>query len=109
MNATGPSALSAETDRGFDEPWQAYAWVMAHDLCASGMFSPNEWSTALGTKLRARGGEGNTAYYEAVLDALEMLLAEKGAASPGELAKLKKAWRQAYETTPHGKPVSLKK
>lgn len=98
-----------EADRGFDEPWQAYAWVIAHDLCARGLFSPGEWSTKLGAKLRARAGEGNLAYYEAVLDALESLLAEKGAASPAELAQLKEAWREAFEHTPHGKPVVLER
>jgi nitrile hydratase beta subunit-like protein len=102
--------LSApEADRGFDEPWQAYAWVIAHDLCARGFFSPGEWSTALGAKLRARGGAGNLAYYEAVLDALEALLAEKSAVSANELAQLKDDWRAAYEHTPHGKPVVLQR
>jgi hypothetical protein len=94
-------------DRGFDEPWQAYAWVIAHDLCARGLFSPTEWSAILGAKLRARSGAGNLAYYEAVLDALETLLAEKGAASSAELVQLKEDWREAYEHTPHGKPVLL--
>lgn len=98
-----------EADRGFDEPWQAYAWVIAHDLCARGLFSPGEWSAMLGAKLRARGGEGNVAYHEAVLDALESLLAEKGAASAAELAQLREGWREAYEHTPHGKPVVLKR
>src|SRR5215472_1525826 len=77
-----------DQDKGFDEPWQAHAWVIGRDLCARGVFSPGEWSAALGAKLRARGGDGNLAYYEAVLDALESLLAEKGAASSSELAQL---------------------
>ena len=98
-----------ETDRGFDEPWQAYAWVVAHELCARGLFSPSEWSATLGSKLRARGGEGNLAYYEAVLDALETLLVDKGAVSTAELAQLKDDWREAYEHTPHGKPVLLQR
>ncbi len=96
-----------EADQGFDEPWQAYAWAIAHDLCARGLFSPSEWSAMLGAKLCERGGEGNLAYYEAVLDALETLLAEKDAVSPAKLAQLKDAWREAYEHTPHGKPVVL--
>ena len=98
-----------DRDRGFDEPWQAYAWVMARELCARGMFSPGEWSATLGAALRARGGEGNLAYYQAILDALETLLAEKGAASPADLAQLKEDWREAYEHTPHGKPVVLRR
>jgi nitrile hydratase accessory protein len=108
MSASDRDRPSA-SDKGFDEPWQAYAWVMAHQLCASGLFSPTEWSNALGARLRIRGGEGNAAYYEAVLDALEMLLTLKGAASPAELAALKEDWRHAYESTPHGKPVSLRR
>ena len=106
---TSETDREPKPDKGFDEPWQAYAWVIARDLCARGLFSPSEWSAALGAKLRARGGDGNLAYYEAVLDALESLLADKGAALPSELARLKEDWREAYEHTPHGKPVVLKR
>jgi nitrile hydratase accessory protein len=89
---------------GFDEPWQAQAWVIARALERSGLFSPAEWSEALGASIRARGDDQ---YYEAVLETLETLIKRKGAASSVELARMKQAWEEAYETTPHGKPVNL--
>ena len=99
----------AEAGSDFEEPWQAYAWVMARALSDRGLFTLNEWSRRLGAKLRARADDGTSAYYEAVLEALESLIIDKEAASPAELLELKQAWREAYETTPHGKPVELKR
>jgi nitrile hydratase accessory protein len=96
----------AEDTVRFDEPWQAYAWAMARDLCASGLFSPAEWSERLGTA-RLTAGDDNNAYYSAVLDALESLIVEKGAVARTDLAHVKERWHHAYETTPHGKPVVL--
>ena len=91
----------------FDEPWQAQAWVLAHALAAKGLFSLAEWSNALGAAIRAHGADGGAHYYDAVLEALETLIVKKGAATPDDLACMKNAWRRAYETTPHGKPVGL--
>jgi nitrile hydratase accessory protein len=96
-----------EAGSDFEEPWQAYAWVMARTLSDKGLFTLNEWSRRLGAKLRAREDDGTSAYYEAVLEALESLIIDKRAASPAELLELKAAWRKAYENTPHGKPVEL--
>jgi nitrile hydratase accessory protein len=96
-----------EAGSDFEEPWQAYAWVMARALSDKGLFTLNEWSRRLGAKLRAREDDGTTAYYHAVLEALESLIVDKKAATPAELSKLKQAWREAYEHTPHGKPVEL--
>ena len=93
----------------FEEPWQAQAWVLAHALADRGLFSLVEWSDALGAAIRARGADDGAAYYDAVLEALEMLIVQKGAASPADLSHMKEAWREAYEATPHGKPVELKK
>jgi nitrile hydratase accessory protein len=102
--------LSApETGHDFEEPWQAQAWVMARALGENGLFSLNEWSAVLGEKLRARPESGSHAYYLAVLEALEALVVRKQAASEADLAALKEEWREAYETTPHGKPVALRR
>ena len=103
MNAT------SEPGTDFEEPWQAYAWVIARALAADGVYSPIEWSEVLGASLRRRPEEGSFAYYSAVLEALETLVVRKGAASGPELAKLKDDWCEAYETTPHGKPVELRR
>ena len=99
--------MSAPDHVKFDEPWQAQAWVLAHALAGRGLFSLAEWSDALGAAIRTHGAENGTQYYDAVLEALETLIVEKGAASPADLAQMKGAWREAYETTPHGKPVAL--
>ena len=97
-----------DTDRvRFDEPWQAQAWVLAHALAGRGLFSLAEWSDALAAAIKTRGADDGAAYYDAVLEALETLIVQKGAASPADLAQVKEAWREAYETTPHGKPVAL--
>jgi nitrile hydratase accessory protein len=101
--------LSEHDHVKFDEPWQAQAWVLAHALAGRGLFSLAEWSDALGAAIRAHGADDGTAYYDAVLEALETLIVSKGAASPADLAQMKDAWREAYETTPHGKPVELKR
>jgi nitrile hydratase accessory protein len=101
--------LSASDDPvHFDEPWQAHVFVIARALADSGLYSLNEWSQTLGARLRARPQVDGGAYYEAVLEAVEALLISKGAASAEELEKLKQAWEEAYEHTPHGKPVELK-
>ena len=59
-------------------------------------------------RLKARPHDDGSAYYVAWLEALETLVVEKGAASAAALQDFKEAWRTAYETTPHGKPVELK-
>jgi nitrile hydratase accessory protein len=99
----------AEAGSDFEEPWQAYAWVMARALADKGVFTPNEWSRRLGAKLRTREDDSTAAYYEAVLEALESLIVDKNAASPHELFEMKQAWREAYERTPHGRPVELRR
>lgn len=88
----------------FEEPWQAQAWVIARALERAGLFSAAEWSDALGAAIRARDDDR---YYDAVLAALETLIVRKGAVSPAELTRMKQAWHDAYESTPHGKPVDL--
>lgn len=100
--------MSRPDDIGFDEPWQAYAFTIARELAAHGLYSPAQWSERLGAKLRASADTGNNAYYRAVLEALESLIVEAGAASVRELAQTKENWRDAYRSTPHGKPVVLR-
>ena len=102
MNAT------SEPGADFEEPWQACAWVIARALADDSVYSLGEWSEVLGESLHRRPEEGSHAYYVAVLEALETLVVRKGAASTLELAKLRDDWREAYETTPHGKPVELR-
>jgi nitrile hydratase accessory protein len=91
----------------FAEPWQAQAYALAYELHRAGVFTWPEWSRTLGARLDARPQNDGSEYYVAWLEALETLVIEKGAASAATLKGFKEAWRTAYETTPHGKPVEL--
>ena len=95
----------------FDEPWQAQALGLAFTLAERGVFTPAEWSKALGAEHRRLLGDGAPdtpqTYYEAVVAALERLVNENDAASPETIEKRTQAWRSAYLNTPHGKPVLL--
>ena len=88
----------------FEEPWQAQAFALTVDLHARGAFSWGEWSEALGTAIAEAP---DAPYYERWLVALEGLALERGFTQAAELAGREEAWRRAYETTPHGKPVIL--
>ena len=88
----------------FAEPWQAQVFALAVGLSERGLFSWSEWSEALGAEI-ARAPERG--YYESWLEALEALLAAKGAASRDELAAHAAAWREAAEAPPHGRPIEL--
>jgi nitrile hydratase accessory protein len=97
---------------GFDEPWQATALALADTLSRNGLFTPAAWSEALGAALRraeAAGRPDNSeTYYAAVLEALEELLAARGAIPPDMRSARLQAWRQAHLETPHGEPVVLR-
>ena len=96
----------------FDEPWQAQALGLAFSLSERGVFSPAQWSQALGAAHRRilADGAGDTpqTYYQAVVEALEGLLRESGEVSASMLDERARTWRRAYLNTPHGKPVELK-
>jgi nitrile hydratase accessory protein len=95
----------------FDEPWQAQVLALAFALAKADVFTPVQWSDALGAELRraAERGEADdqTTYYAAALAALEGLIAADGRVSPGGLSSRTEQWRRAYLNTPHGKPVKL--
>ena len=101
-----------ESSAPFEEPWQAQVLATALALQDSGAITPSEWSDALGAAIRraqARGDadRGDT-YYLHVVDALETILKEKEFLGAKELIQRKFDWEQAYRSTPHGDPVSLK-
>ena len=52
--------------------------------------------------------DDGTTYYRHVLAALEQLVQDKQIATADLLAARKAAWVEAYEHTPHGKPVELR-
>ena len=96
----------------FREPWEAAAFALAVRLIDTGIVSWPEWAAALGARLQDAESheheiDGDGGYYHHWLAALEDITAAKGLATPGDLAALKQAWRSAYLTTPHGRPVQL--
>ena len=109
-----PSLPLAEDGPLFAEPWQAQAFAMAVRLSAEGHFSWPEWTQYLCAEIASgrdgQGGESDDAiavYYSQWLAALEKLMADKGLASPTELAERKEGWRRAYLNTPHGQAIEL--
>jgi nitrile hydratase accessory protein len=96
----------------FAEPWQAQAFAMTLQLHQRGLFSWPEWAAALSAEIRhaQHGGDadlGDT-YYHHWLAALEALVAAKGVASSAELGRCARAWDQAADRTPHGRPIVLR-
>lgn len=101
----------AEGEPLFAEPWEAQALALAVALQQAGAYTAQEWAEALGAAIRRAQQAGDpddgSTYYRHVLSALEHLVQEKRIASADLLAARKAAWVEAYEHTPHGKPVEL--
>jgi nitrile hydratase accessory protein len=102
----------AEGEPLFAAPWEAEALALAAALQQAGCFTTVEWADALGAAIRRAQAAGDpddgSTYYLHVLDALEHLVQEKQIAGADLLAARKAAWIEAYEHTPHGKPVELR-
>lgn len=96
----------------FEEPWQAQVLAIADALVAKGIIAPALWSEVLGdelTRAHARGEQDSVGtYYLAALRALERMAAETCAIDREAVARRQAEWAEAYEATPHGKPVTLK-
>jgi len=103
----------SEPEVPFQEPWQAQALATALSLQDAGIITAAEWSEALGAAIRRAQDAGDPdrgdTYYLHVVDALETLLGEKRVLPGDEIAARKAAWEDAYNTTPHGDPVELKR
>jgi len=95
----------------FDEPWQAQVLALAFALAKVEVFTPGQWSDALGAELRRAADQGKPddqdTYYNAALTALEGLIAADGRVSADGLSDRADQWRRAYLNTPHGQPVEL--
>lgn len=111
MNNHSDSTLASPSEPAFAEPWQARAFALVMKLSEQGYFSRKEWAAALAHELSCSAAHGvvddGSRYYERWLAALETLAVEKGLTDHLTLGARKKAWREAYEHTPHGKPVEL--
>jgi nitrile hydratase accessory protein len=95
----------------FKEPWEARAFALAVRLHERGLFTWSEWADALAARIEVARAAGDPdlgdTYYVHWLNALETLVAAKGAASREELDRLADAWRLAAARTPHGQPIEL--
>jgi nitrile hydratase accessory protein len=97
----------------FREPWEAQAFGMTLVLHERGHFTWREWTdglTAEITAVKARGEEDDgSRYYLYWLTALEKLVAEKHLVPAEDLARRKQQWDEAARSTPHGRPIELRR
>jgi nitrile hydratase accessory protein len=95
----------------FAEPWQAQAFALAVDLSRAGHFTWPEWAALLGEVLAEAAGSGapddGSLYWVHWQTALERMVLARRLSSADALDARTEAWREAYRTTPHGKPVAL--
>ena len=113
---TVAAAMPLSPEKAFDAPWHAEVFALAVHLNEGGYFDWPEWAGRFGENLAAaktakigvvEGLDGSDDYYEIWLQTLTELMQEKGLVDAKMLASIKAQWREAYLTTPHGKPVHL--
>lgn len=95
----------------FSEQWHAQVIAVVELLIAEGKIDSEEWSQTLGAELDRRvsksAADTDANYYIAFLSALEQILDRSQFAVQAEVDKRESDWREAYLSTPHGKPVTL--
>ena len=95
----------------FREAWEAQAFALALLLQQRGVFTSSEWASMLTEEIKRAQATGDPdtgdTYYRHWLNALERLVAEKGVADAGTLARYRDAWDHAADRTPHGKPIEV--
>jgi nitrile hydratase accessory protein len=95
----------------FAEPWEAHAFSLAVKLSELGHFTWSEWAATLADELKTSAERGEpddgSRYYHHWLAALERLVIEKGLTDRARLDARKEDWIEAYQHTPHGRPVEL--
>jgi nitrile hydratase accessory protein len=103
----------AAGDPVFREPWEAQAFAMTLALYDKGLFTWNEWATALAREIERAQTAGDPdrgdTYYRHWLAALEGIVAAKGIAAAATLARYRAAWQHAVARTPHGAPIVLER
>lgn len=100
-----------EPEKPFDEPWQAKAFALAVHLNEQGLFTWPEWTESFANVARQNplpsDKSESTAYWRHWILTLEQMITERGQSTPDDLEALRQAWREAFLTTPHAKPVVL--
>lgn len=83
----------------FETPWQGRVFGMAKSLADSGLYTWDEFRACLIDEVARwdRQGQGEYAYYDLFLSALEKILARKGAVDPALL----RARFEAFRARPH--------
>jgi nitrile hydratase accessory protein len=96
----------------FRAPWEAEAFALAVSLNERGLFTWKEWAAVLGEEIKKAQAAGDPdtgdTYYHHWLAALERIVAAKGLAHSGALARTRDAWKRACARTPHGTPIALR-
>jgi len=96
----------------FREPWEAQAFAMVVALHRRGLFNWKVWADTLAAQFTAAPAAGDPdlgdTYYRHWLAALETIVAAKGAGTPRDLERHRRAWERAAHRTPHGQPIVLK-
>ena len=96
----------------FEEVWHAKLFAVTVLLNECGYFTWHDWVVKFGKFLHDRGlkhpQNGGNDYFMAWLDALEDFLYHNGITDLSDLNNLKRKWKDAYLSTPHGSPVSVK-
>lgn len=91
----------------FAEPWEAQVFALVVSLQETGLFTPAEWSEALGAEIRPDGRPEATADYVTWLAVLEKLLSARGLADSLAIDARSEAFLRAAAATPHGEPIRL--
>jgi len=106
-----PARRHRDGEPVFSEQWHAQVIAVVELLVAAGSIDPKNWAQTLGVELDRRASEGaadtDATYYGAFLSALEHILDKNRIAGRTEVDVRQKDWRNAYLSTPHGKPVTL--
>ena len=96
----------------FEQPWHAKLFALSLALHEQGLFSWPDWTKRFGIRLKLNGGErelnGGDDYFTAWLETLEELLVEREPEILQQLSTMRTAWKDAYLSTPHGSPVTIK-
>ena len=87
----------------FAEPWQAQVFSMAVSLSEAGYFTWPEWVA----RFACEPEDGDKAYFERWLAALEGIVDERRLVNGHELTSRQEAWRRAALATPHGQSIDV--
>src|SRR6188472_847421 len=98
-----PSIPRDADDPIFRQRWEAQAFAMALALHARGLFTWPAWADVLAQEIKRAQAAGDPdtgeTYYLHWLNALERIVAAKGAADAQTLARYRHAWARAAERT----------